>query len=95
MPDQAPQVYASGLTNVTDLAFGRDGSLYVVQIYKNGLLSQDPTGEVIRISRHGKRKSVASAGLVEPYGVAIGRRGEIYVTNHSTAADEGQVVRVG
>ena len=94
-PGKAPQVYASGLTNVTDLAFGRDGSLYVVQIAKNGLLSGDPAGEVIKIARNGKRTSVASEGLVEPYGVAIGRRGEIYVTNHSTSAGEGQVVRVG
>jgi hypothetical protein len=87
-------VYASGLTNVTDLAFGRDGSLYVVQIAKNGLLSGDPAGEVIKIARNGKRTSVASKGLVEPYGVAIGRHGEIYVTNHSTSAGEGEVVRV-
>ena len=94
-PGRAPQVYASGLTNVTDLAFGRDGSLYVVQISKNGLLSGDPAGELIKIARNGTRKSVASDGLVEPYGVAIGRHGEIYVTNHSTSAGEGQVVRVG
>ena len=28
----APEVYASGLTNVTDLAFDRHGNLYVVEI---------------------------------------------------------------
>ena len=35
---QAPTVYASGLTNLTDLAFARDGSLYAVEIASNGLL---------------------------------------------------------
>ena len=40
VPGQAPTVYASGLTNVTDLAFGPDGSLYAVEIASNGLLNE-------------------------------------------------------
>jgi hypothetical protein len=96
-PGSEPTVYASGLTNVTDLAFGRDGTLYVVEISKNGLLSGDPAGELLEIPPGGgaTHTSVASAeALVEPYGVAIGRHGELYVTNHSTSAGGGQVVRV-
>ena len=38
VPGRAPTVYASGLTNVTDLAFARDGSLYAVEISSDGLL---------------------------------------------------------
>jgi hypothetical protein len=78
---------------VTDLAFGHDG-LYVVQIARNGLLSGDPSGEVVRISRDGTHTSIASEGLVEPYGIALGRRGEIYVSNKSTSAGEGEILRV-
>ena len=39
VPGQAPTVYASGLTNLTDLAFTNDGSLYAVEIAANGLLN--------------------------------------------------------
>jgi hypothetical protein len=93
VPGSPPEVVASGLTNVTDLAVGRDG-LYVVQIARNGMLSGDPSGEVVRISRDGTRTSIASEGLVEPYGIALGRRGEIYVSNKSTSAGEGEILRV-
>ena len=34
-----PEVFASGFTHIVDLTFGRDGSLYVVEIAKNGLLA--------------------------------------------------------
>jgi hypothetical protein len=93
VPGSPPQVVASGLTNVTDLAFGHDG-LYVVQIASNGLLSGDSSGEVVRISRDGTRTSIASEGLVAPYGIAVGPRGEIYVSNKSTSAGEGEILRV-
>ena len=98
VPGKAPTVYASGLTNVTDLDFGRDGSLYVVEISKAGLLNEaseiDSVGNVIRIARNGKRKVVAD-DLASPYGVAAGRRGDVYVTTHSTTAGAGEVLRVG
>jgi hypothetical protein len=94
VPGSPPEIYASGLTNVTDLAFDDDGSLYVVEIARNGLLSGDPSGEVIEIAPDGTRTSVASEGLVEPYGIAIGRRGEIYVTNKSRRSGEGELLRL-
>jgi hypothetical protein len=34
-----PEVVATGLTNIIDVTFGADGSLYVVEIAKNGLLA--------------------------------------------------------
>ncbi len=39
-----PRSTKSGFTNVTDLAFGRDGSLYVVEFATKGRCSGDPTG---------------------------------------------------
>ena len=53
VPGHDPMKYASGLTNVTDLAFAKDGSLYAVQITDNGLTAPvDPNpGSVVRIPR--------------------------------------------
>ena len=48
-PGSEPEVYASGLTNVTDLAFDHHGNLYVVEFAANGLASGDPTGALIKI----------------------------------------------
>jgi hypothetical protein len=89
-----PEVYASGFTNVTDLAFGPDGSLYVVEIATNGLLSGDPTGALKRVAPDGTVETIASDGLVNPYGVAVSRKGGIYVSNYGTEAGTGEVVRV-
>jgi hypothetical protein len=94
VPGSPPEIYASGLTNVSDLAFDRNGSLDVVELARNGLLSGDPGGDVVEIAPDGTRTSVASDGLVEPYGIAIGRRGEIYVTSKSRRAGEGEVLRL-
>jgi hypothetical protein len=94
VPGSEPEIYADGLTNVTDLAFDRDGNLYVVEIAANGLLSGDPTGALIKIRPDGSRETVLSEGLVNPYGVAISRRGDIYVTNHGASAGVGEVLRL-
>jgi hypothetical protein len=93
-PGSAPEVYAGGLTNVTDLAFDHHGNLYVVEIAANGLASGDPTGALIKIRPDGSRETVLSEGLVNPYGVAIDRRGDIYVSNHGASAGLGEVLRI-
>ena len=46
-------VAATGFTNIIDIAFDKWGRLYVLEIFKNGLLSGDPTGALIRVSRNG------------------------------------------
>jgi hypothetical protein len=94
VPGSKPEVIAGGFTNVIDLAFGPHGRLYVLEIAANGLLSGDPTGALIKVGRDGSRKTVASEGLVSPTGLAIDRKGAIFVSNHGTSAAEGQVVRV-
>ena len=89
-----PTVYAEGFTNVTDLAFGRDGSLYVVEFASNGLLSGDPAGALKRVNPDGSQETVVSEGLQAPYGVAIDRKGRIYVSNRGALAGAGQVLKV-
>lgn len=94
VPGEQPQVYASGFTNIIDIAFDRRGRLHVLEIAKNGLLSGDPTGALIRINKDGSRQTLASEGLVAPGGFVIAADGGIFVTNNGIFADTGQVVRL-
>lgn len=95
VPGHRPTVYASGLTNVTDLAFGRDGSLYAVEISTAGLASGGPPiGDLVRIPRGGgAQHSVVVGGLFAPYGVALSGS-YAYVTTYSVAPGAGSVIRV-
>ena len=56
VPGQAPQVFASGFTNIIDIAFDKQGTLYVLEIFQNGLLSGDPTGALIRVDQGGAQR---------------------------------------
>ena len=93
-PGGEPEVYAEGFTNVTGLDFGPDGSLYVVEFATNGILSGDPAGALHRIKPGGSPELVVSEGLVAPNGVAVDRKGDVYITNNSVSPDNGQVVKV-
>ena len=94
VPGHAPTVYASGLTNVTGLAFDHHGMLYAVQIADQGLLN-GPVGSLVRVAPDGSGQTTESvaSGLFAPYGVAI-RRGSAYVTTCSVCAGDGQVLRI-
>jgi len=98
VPGSDPDVYAEGFTNVTDLAFGPDGSLYVLEIDADGFMvgdpTQPPTGALIRVRPDGSRETVASEGLVAPTGLAVTRWGTIYISNKGTFAGEGEVIRL-
>jgi sugar lactone lactonase YvrE len=92
-PGSAPEVYASGFTQITDLAFGRDGSLYVLEI-ATGTLAGPPTpGALIRVAADGTRSELAPGTLVGPTGLALGHRAA-YVSNHGAEAGTGEVVRI-
>jgi hypothetical protein len=93
VPGHAPTKYATGLTNITDLAFGNDGSLYAVEISEGGLATTGPIGALVKIPRHGGTATPVVQGLFAPYGVAL-RGNSAYVTTGSVAAGGGQVVEV-
>ena len=94
VPGREPTIYARGFTKVTDLAFGRDGSLYVLEFTTNGILSEDFTGALKRVRPNGSQETVVSEGLMAPTGVAVSRTGEIYISNFGALAGAGQVVKV-
>jgi len=92
---EEPEIYASGFTNIVDIAFDDNGNLYVVEITKNGLLSGDPTGALIRVDDEGHQTLIASKGLDFPGGVAIGDDGYLYVTTWAGQGNQiGEVVRI-
>ncbi|WP_374967705.1 ScyD/ScyE family protein [Terrabacter sp. BE26] len=92
VPGHKPTVYASGLTNVTSLAFDRDGHLYAVEISANGLL-KGPIGALVRVPAGSTSPRVVTGGLFAPYGLAL-RGDHAYVTTGSVAPDGGKVVKI-
>lgn len=99
VPGEEPQVFAEGFTNIIDLAFAPDGSLFVLEIARDGLLASEatgelPTGALIQVAPDGTQTEIASEGLVAPTGVALGPDGAIYVSNYGVLAEMGQVVHI-
>ena len=94
VPGQTPRVYATGLTNVTDLAWAGN-RLYAVQIADGGLLSvpegELPMGSLVEVRRSGPR--TVAANLTAPYGVAV-KGANTYVTTCGMCAGMGAVVRI-
>ncbi len=88
--DGSRSAYATGLTNLTDLAWD-GGTLYAVQIADAGLLN-GPIGSLVRVDPAGAHETVAG-GLFAPYGVAI-RGGHAYVTTGSVLPGGGEVIKV-
>lgn len=96
---QAPQVYATGFTMISDLAFDADGKLYVLEYSATGLagiFSPDPPGRLVRVSKAGTPGDTvlsSTDGLSGPVGLTSGSDGALYITNHSTDAGVGEVLR--
>ncbi|HUR97892.1 MAG TPA: ScyD/ScyE family protein [Pyrinomonadaceae bacterium] len=94
----APEIAAGNFTAVIDVAFGADGSMYVLELAKNGLLAAfeqgDWTGALVRVAPDGTRTEIAEGMLTAPGGVAVGNDGALYVTNNSISSGVGQVLRI-
>ena len=77
-----------------DLAFDRDGTLYVLEIDHDSLLGPGTEGAIFAVDRRGTRRIELPAGtLPEPGGIAVGKDG-LYVTTNATTAGGGQVLRI-
>lgn len=91
---------ADGLTSVVSVDAGRGGSLYVAELSKAGWLaaeSQEPgteIGSVIRIGHdRNVRRELAAGEVVLPGAVAVGPKGNVYVSG--PIFGPGGMMRVG
>ena len=93
--------YATGFTNAIDLAFGRDGTLYVLEIDNDGLFgvtgpSADGGLWAVPWRRSHKKQQIAlkPGTLTHPGGIAVGRKGDLYISNRSDEAGDGEVLKI-
>lgn len=95
-----PVVIQEGFTNIIDVALGPDGSLYVLEMLKGGMLAIDPAapasmeGQLTRIAPDGARSVLASEGLVWPTGLAVDDRGVPFVAVFGVMSNSGQVWKI-
>jgi hypothetical protein len=92
--------YASGFTNAMDLAFGPDGTLYVLEIDHDSLfppVGPSTEGAIFAVPRGGgtgQRIALPAGKLVEPGGLAVAGRKTLVVSNHGREAGTGEVLEV-
>jgi sugar lactone lactonase YvrE len=98
VPGHDPTPYAWNLTQLTDLAFAADGSLYVLQ--HSSAIPGVPfpfagPGALLRVPPGGGAASTLIAGgLPRATGLAVADDGTIYVAVNGASAGAGQVWRI-
>jgi hypothetical protein len=99
-PSGPCQSVATGFSSVIDLTFGRDGTMYVLEIAKNGLAGAlvlgtefPPIGALWAV-KDGSRTAISDS-LVAPGGVAVDGQGDIFVTTLTFGPPGGTVVNLG
>ncbi|MEA5389896.1 ScyD/ScyE family protein [Cyanobium gracile UHCC 0139] len=70
--------FASGFSNLIDIAAGPDDALYLLQ-YSDDFFGP-PSGSILRLGLDGSVRTIFD-DLVSPTGLAVGRDGTIYVAN--------------
>ena len=91
-----PEVYASGFTNVVDIAFGPDGTLYVLEYQHHGMMSGDLTGGLWAVpAGGGEPELIATDPLVQPGGILVAEDGTIYISNNAMGKDStGEILAI-
>ena len=98
VPGQAPTAYATGLTMVTDLAFGPDGSLYTLQ-HASGIPGVPfpfaGPGAIRKVPPGGGASStLVIGGLPRATGLIMGAGGALYVAVNGASSGNGAVWRI-
>jgi hypothetical protein len=91
----AKQKFATGFTNLMDLAVARDGTIYALEIDHDSLLGGGNEGALFAIDRRGNKRQISlPAGTIPfPGGLALGNDG-IYVSINSGSPGGGAVVKL-
>jgi len=80
-----PVPYVTGLAAVADLAFDREGTLYILEGTRDGRLLRKPKDGPVE---------VVVDGLVDPAGIAVGRGGTVYLSHYGSDPKRGEVLRL-
>ncbi|MGW8066180.1 ScyD/ScyE family protein [Streptomyces ziwulingensis] len=94
-PGEQPEVLATGLTNLVDLALDRHGDLLALSYSAAALAGPPQPGTLSEVDTDTGAVSVIPTGdrLKQPTGLAVDRCGKVYVTNN-TLGTNGELVRV-
>jgi hypothetical protein len=84
--------FTTGLTAMTGLTVGGDGSLYALEMSTAPGNPTPGTGMVVRIDANGNAHAVAT-GLTFPTGITTGPDGNIYISNVGFGIPAGEIVR--
>lgn len=94
-PGHAPQLYASGFSAISDIAFDNQGRLLVLELSTGGLLAPATVpGALIRVNDNHSRTTVLTAGLSQPTGLAVAQNGSIYIANHGSSIGIGEIIKI-
>ncbi|MGB3653334.1 MAG: ScyD/ScyE family protein [Rivularia sp. (in: cyanobacteria)] len=89
------KVFADGFTQLIDMAFDAEGTLYVLQHMNQSGWKGKPDGALIQIAPNGERKTLIEGdGLESPSALTIGSDGAFYILNQGGRPGSGQVIRV-
>jgi hypothetical protein len=94
VPGQEPKVYARGFTHITDLEWGDDGKLYVLQLSTRSLLDPNPgPGRLYRLDGDGVRTEIAPGRFQFSLGLAVSE-GHAYVSDGGIFPGGGRVQNI-
>lgn len=95
----ACMVVADGFTSIVDLAFGPDGTLYVVELdeaswFAVDVLNDGVGGTVNACETRFWTCAPVKTGLPQVISVAVNRKGKVYAVINALEAGEAEIVRV-
>ena len=85
-------LFATGFTSISDIAFGPEGDLYILE-YATNFFSPAPSGNLLRLSADGLSRDLLATGLTRPTGLAVDARGRVYVANNGDGTN-GELLRL-
>jgi hypothetical protein len=94
VPGEEPEIFATGFTNIIDIAFDSAGNLWVLEIAHNSLAAEAPFGALLKVAPNGTQTVVLDEGLSFPTSVAITATGSLLVTNCGVCPEDGEVLQV-